>query len=340
MSSTSNESNAYNFWIDTDQALYYYIQFWIFLVLSLMNIPCSIATLYHHIVDQNGRHALHNYTTLITLPINLFYQLTNITFYLHFFRTYTSFSMSRTVRLIWGYIDWTFFAMQVLLFAWTTVERHILVFHNHLVSTKIKRFFLHYLPPIIIIVYCTIYYTLVIFAFGCENIDPDDHSSSIYPCAFQNERLYLYETIMNQIGPNFLIIISSLLFLIRIIRQKSRFNRQFRWRQHQKMIIHVLVVSLLYLIFGTPYSFVIFLYLAGMPTSIAGDFVKYSLFCLYYVLLLQSVVCAATLTGSLKQIQRFCRRKTTVHPMLRTLTSNKLDNTNALNRNDTSLRQT
>lgn len=323
MSDSANESTPFSFWIDTDQELYYYIQFWIFLILSLMNIPCSIAVIYHYITCRDQRYALHNYTTLIILLINLFYQFTDIVFYLHFFRTYEFLSNTHTFRLIWGYIDWTFFTVQVLLFAWSTIERHILIFHDRLVSTKVKRFFFHHLPLVSILLYCFIYYTVVIFASNCENIDPNDRSSSFYPCGFQNERLYLYETIGHQIGPNFLIVISSLCLLIRTVRQKRRFRQNFRWRQHRKMTIHILSVAILYLLFSTPYSFVIFLYLVGMSPSIAADFVKYSLFCLYYALLMHSVICVVSSSDLLKRIRRICRRSTTVHPMVRDDSLNK-----------------
>lgn len=312
MSSESNSTTPFTFWLDSDEHAYYYAQFWIFLVLSLLNIPCSIVVLHNYLSQADRRQALHNYVNLIILPINLFYQLTDIVFYLHYFRTFQLLSTDRTFRLIWGYIDWTFFGMQIILFAWATIERHILIFHDRSVATKVKRFLFHYFPPMFIVVYCLTFYTIVIFGSNCENIDPEDHSTSFYPCGFANYPVYLYETLVHQIAPNFIVVISSLILIIRVIRSKYRVHQQIRRRQHRRMTLQLLSISFLYLIFPTPYSCVVLLYLLGMPTWIGADFIKYNTFCIFYVLLLHPVVCAAALPNWRKKL---CRKRRAIAPM-------------------------
>jgi hypothetical protein len=66
--------------------------------------------------------------------------------------------------LIWTYIDYGFSNIQLILFAWTTIERHILIFYSKCVLTKTKRSFVHYLPIMSILIYSLGYYLNIFFA--------------------------------------------------------------------------------------------------------------------------------------------------------------------------------
>ena len=169
MSSVDNTSSDNTPLFDDDTQRFYFIQFWIFLLLDIPSIIVSLVALYYLLLDRHLRQALHNHIIIVLLAINLFYQFTDMTCFIHYFRTFLSFSPPPTFRLIWGYIDWTFYALQVILYAWITIERHILIFHDHLVSTRKKRIFVHYLPPVIISIYLLLYYTTVFFGAQCEN---------------------------------------------------------------------------------------------------------------------------------------------------------------------------
>ena len=46
----------------------------------------------------------------------------------------------------WVFVDYFFYSFQIALFAWATMERHILIFHDQYMSRVKKRFFVHYLP--------------------------------------------------------------------------------------------------------------------------------------------------------------------------------------------------
>ena len=276
-------------------AYFYSIQFWIFLIIFIVSVICGLILLVDYLLHRERRRALDNHVDIIILVINLVYQFTDILFFIYYFRTFQRISSARSFRLFWAYMDWTFFALQVILFAWATVERHILIFHDQLVATKRRRLLFHYLPPVIIVCYCIIYYTLVIFASNCENVDPDDPAPSLYPCGFvQNSALYLYETIVNQISCLVLIVISSLALLLRVVWHKYRVHQQVRWRRHRRMAIQLLSITLLYLLFPVPYFFITFLYLCGMPTAIGADFMRYSAYFPLYNLILYPIILAAS----------------------------------------------
>ena len=69
-------------------------------------------------------------------------------------RHYNSFSMFIPVCLMWWFIDYGFYGAVTVYLAWGSIERHILVFHSHqLLRTQRQRFFIHYLPLIILSIY-------------------------------------------------------------------------------------------------------------------------------------------------------------------------------------------
>ena len=298
--------------------------FWMLMVPFALNIPCSLLVLSTYLLNRNYRNELHNHHNLLILPINLFYQLSNIAFALHFFRTGQLVSTSIPFRTYWGFIDWTFLPMQFWLFAWATVERHILIFHSHLLAARIKRLFVHYLPLLLIPTYCIIYYSFVIFLSNCQNIDPSIATLSFYPCAYVNSgTLYLYEVIANQIAPVFLVVIASVILLIRVIWQKYRIHQEVRWRQHRRMTIQLSSISLLYLLFPAPYCSVVLLNLVGVSISGISSLIDTLAPVIYYVTLLHPVVCFFSMTELQKVVSRLSRGRRMINPLIATLPTHR-----------------
>lgn len=132
---SSDDNSSYNdiSLLDIKTQQFYTAQFWIFLFLLIPSMICSLFGLYH------------------------------------FLRAFQSFSPSPTLRFIIGYIDWTSSIVQTFLYSWIAIERHILIIHDHLLSSKTKRIFFHYIPPIAIILYCLLYYAIMFFGSSCEN---------------------------------------------------------------------------------------------------------------------------------------------------------------------------
>ena len=235
-------------------------------------------------------------------------------FYTFYFHNVHQRSLRQEFRLLWEFIDWSGLTLQLLLFAWISIERHILFSHDHLVATRIKRFFFHYLPPIVIIVYDLLYYTLVIFTPNCKNIDPDSPNPTFDPCAFQNEALHTSEAVVHQIAPIFIILIAGVIVLIRILWQKYCVHQQIQWRQHRRMAVQLLAVLFLSLTFPTLYVLVFLLNICGITQTSAVDITKDRLYLGDYALLLHPVVCVVTLPGLSKKMKTFFPLRMIIHP--------------------------
>ena len=63
----------------------------------------------------------------------------------------------------------------------------------------------------------------------------------------------LYDSFVNYTIPIILIVIFSVTFFLRFIKQKQRLKQAVTWRHCRKMIIQFLLISATYLIFDLPY---------------------------------------------------------------------------------------
>lgn len=146
--------------------------------------------------------------------------MADIFWIIHYYYFHFTLFPAPIFALIWVFIDFVFEMTQIMLFAWATIERHILIFHSGSVSTKKKRFFIHHLPITLIITYCMVYYGIIIFAPPCvytfSNIVLYGITSN--PCIYKTiPFIAKWDWIVNQIIPTFIIIIFSLALLIRVI---------------------------------------------------------------------------------------------------------------------------
>jgi hypothetical protein len=270
-------------------------QFWILLCLLILAGPSNMFALYYYLKSSELRRALTNHTTIILLVINLFYLATDMVWFTYYFHTGRCISSAYIFRLFWGYIDWGGFTVQLFLVTWATIERHILIFHDHLVATRMKRLLFHYAPPTFFIVYCGVYYALIIVLPGCQNVNMQAQLPSYTPCVFQNSALYMFDMTANQCIPDVIIATASVSLLVRIMSQKYRVHQQIRWRQHRRMVIQLLTVAFLYLALPTQVAFLIISNLLGWAVTVSAAHLQYSALCVYIVTLLYPIVCFASI---------------------------------------------
>ena len=123
-------------------------------------------------------------------------------------------------------------------------------------------------------------------------------------CALQGHATDVWETIVHQILPLFLVITSSITLLLRVLWQKHRVHQVIQWRRHRKLTIQLLSVSLLNLLFFFPNILIIIVYLAGLWKEKSHEIKKYTEFLSYFVTLLFSFVALASLPELRRKIQR------------------------------------
>jgi hypothetical protein len=134
----------------------------------------------------------------------------------------------------------------------------------------------------------------------------------------------MYDTIVHQIAPLFIIVIFTITLLVRILWQKYRMHRVVQWRKYRKMTVQLLSISFLYLIFYFPYAMLNLLSFFRSTIVIPVAAWDYTIFLSYFTYLLFPFVCACTLPNlrtKLRNLLRLPRRTAMVHPAQATVTA-------------------
>ena len=131
---------------ESDAHLPYSLQFWLLLCFDVPSLTYSLFIFYHYLFDSKRRRALHNHLILLII--------TDVSW------TLDSFRHSGRVRfpspsfcMIWWFFDYSLFISQTGILAWVSIERHLLIFRSHLMSTRRKRVLSHYLPAALLVLY-------------------------------------------------------------------------------------------------------------------------------------------------------------------------------------------
>ncbi len=273
---------------------------------------CSLFVLYHLLFDRALRNALNNHVIIILLFICLIAEVTFYPWMFYFYQHKDVWERSPMFCVIWGFLDWTLYVVHTMLFAWATIERHILIFHDGWVSTKKRRFCVHYCPLILLPLYLFIFYIVMYFFPNCENLLRPSYALCIYPCLYDTSIISMWDFVVDQLLPILTIIVFSSGLLVRVLWQRVRMRRTIHWRKHRKMTIQLLSISFLYLIILLPYAIVYIVRLSGLTSSLVIDFRTYTAYLSYFIVLLFPFVCAFSLPGLQKKMKNLfqLRRQT------------------------------
>ena len=272
------------------------MKFWLYLIFLIPSFLCSLFVVYHLLVYGRLRYNLYNHAILIVLVLGLIYEVTIYPWMLYYNHAEGVWERSLPFCTLWSFIDWGLYYTQTILFAWATIERHILIFHDRWVATRTKCFVIHYLPLIVLMLYCLIYYVVIDFFPPCENSYTNESMICVSLCLMHaHTPLHMWDTIAHQILPNVIIVTFSIALLVRIYWRKYRIGQSVQWRKHRKMTIQVLYISFLYLIFAFPMTLMNFLYLCSISRLFGADLMQYLLVLNYTMILLSPFACLLAL---------------------------------------------
>jgi hypothetical protein len=204
---------------------------------------------------------------------------------------------------------------------WTSIERSLLIFHGNLYTTAKHRLFFHYLPPIAIIVYMILFYTVAIFIYPCELQADFRQPLCGFPCYTTYANISLYDLIAHTLIPLcFGIMIDTSLVIRVIFRKRVGVQQQgAQLRKYRKMIVQLLVISSLYLACQIPFDAVVFLQLfITLPDLLAYIQIVYFYYLFWLLTLLLPLACMGCMSEVRNKIKTLftqrIRRNMTVGP--------------------------
>jgi hypothetical protein len=264
------------------------------LLLVLFDIPsltCAIFVLFNLLKNRLLRESLHNHVIIVLLFSVLPTHLIDIPFHIIYLSLGYVWPSNSVFCLFWSFISVGIFDTTEILMGYASIERHILVFHDQWLTNLKRRLYLHYIPLFTVLMYSLIFYTYVIFFPPCINNFDYTKVWCSYPCYYDNEKLSMYDTIVNTIFPTLVVFTCNLTLVLRVIFQKRRFVGRAQWKKYRRMVIQLLAVSSLLIIFNFPLIILILAHLCGLSSDVGIVFEQYSYFFTYFIPLLLPFVC-------------------------------------------------
>ncbi|CAF1667733.1 unnamed protein product, partial [Adineta ricciae] len=298
---------------DDGIAIPHVARYWIFLISNICSLLCAVFVLYHYLFDSTLRHGLHNHTLTIVLIICLIWELTDVPFQMYLFLYRVVWIQTPTFCIIWKILDAALYTSTAKLIGWASVERHILIFHENWITTRRRRFFIHYTPIILIVTYGVVLYSIITPMNYCKR--PFYYFVEMcgyYSCVYDSATFTLYEYATGGLLCSVLIGFGGGSLILRVVLQKRRLRRHVNWRKHRKMAIQLLSITALFYIFYLPPVVLSTAHQLGVPSYVGSDYTRNASFFANYIIFLFPFACLNTLPKlriRLKNMYRYILRK-------------------------------
>lgn len=298
------------------------LRFWVYLVPLIPSIICSVFLLYQLLSRRASRQAIHYHVIILMNAFGLLYEVTNIMWFMHFYLTGYILSATPAFCRIWVFVDSCVYVIIGMLMGWASVERHILIFHQGWVATRLGRILLHYLPLMFCWLYPTIFYGTIYFVLPCDvSFRYDSVVCGYYACISRNPSLAFWDSILNFVVQAVVIVVFSLALFVRVIYRRCQIHRRVEWRNHWKMASQLLSISVIYFVFLIPPMSLNTAYTLGLPWNSGLDFFRLSMYLVYFTVLLTPFVCVQQVPEVWAKAKKLvsCRSRRLVAPFSATI---------------------
>ena len=308
------------------------IKLGVFIPFHIPSVICHVFLIYHLIKIRQLREALHNHVILAFLAVNLVMTTIDLSMIYYFLVKGSLKDTDETFCVTWNFIDTFLTNLCTFLMLWSTLERHLLIFHDRqLFNKQFKRFIFHYMPMILLALYVFVFYFVqAFFPPTCSNAE-HFHFDEVF-CGrlcyvHANVRLSTFDLLFHRIFCSFLILFFCLTLFLRILRQKRDRNQIIRWRRHLKMTVQIASISALYLIGTVPAAVGELLHIFGSTQQETEESIvqeEIFLYLFYFISLIIPFICLMSLPEIYTKIAILRRlKRRSVHPTNATVNSTR-----------------
>jgi hypothetical protein len=285
------------------------VKFSVLLVLQIPALLLSFLIFFFFMKNRSMIKAPHISALLILLSVNFLQLSFTLPLNLHFFALGYVNPASPIFCTWWTFFEYTLYVTSEYLMATISIQRHMLIFNGHVLRIRWKRIVFHHLPIIFCLTYPMIFYIFAIILYPCDGTQWD-YTSNL--CGFAdcyllfNPVLGTFDWSANNGLPMLIDVLSNILLIARVVKQKRRQQRPVSWRQQRRMTTQLFCLSSLYIIAWGPCLIVGLVQILGFPTFLAEIQTDYFLTLIYVVCLFLPWVCLGLLPELLAWIKRLC----------------------------------
>ncbi len=291
---------------------------WLYIVPLIPSVIVAIFALYHLLIDRVLRRALNNHVFITLLSDVLIVCLTDIVWYIYYFRNGTVLISTPAFCIAWIMVDSALYVSVSILTAWASIERHILIFYPNWFGSRKKCFFFHYIPLAVCLLYPATFYIVNLIIIPCD-VPFNYHYTDCgrYSCISNISWLALWDSIGHYIMPVFTTVIFSVVLFVRVLYSRYRTRRRIDWRNYRKLTLQLLPISVLCIALQFPPMIMYAAYSAGLSWSTGSNYYYDASNFTYWVILFTPYACVVSLPDlrtKCRKVIFFWRRNRAVGP--------------------------
>lgn len=292
----------------------YYFTYIILLIVEIISIGCILIILSYFFNHWHSmmKKSLHNHVIFLLILVSLFYITFDLPFIINHYRLGYDYYRKPLFCFWWYWIDYTLVTMSLFLTATASIQRHILVFHSYALRIRRKRWFLHFIPLIVCVMYPSLFYFISICFYPCKTSFDNTDLSCPFPCYTDVGIISYADWIFHTICPLTIIVIANIMLICRVIysMKKIRQKRSRTWKKQKKLTLQLLAFSTLYIMGWSP-SVIISIIKAFFLTDLYVD--RPELYYInnssYFVCPLQPMICFLALPELMKYMKMKLKTK-------------------------------
>jgi hypothetical protein len=220
-------------------------KFVLMLVLEIPAIIFSIVIFVHFALNRQARSQLKNHGWLVLLIVNFFQLVIDLPMPMSYCYENSVWPTSSAYCVWWTWCEFSLNTIGLFLMAWISIERHVLIFHQHaILQVSWKKWAFHFAPIILCLIWTPIFYiAVVVISPYCTTVWDFNLVNCGIPCYFTASFLGQFDFIFNIAVPVMVIMLANLTLAIRVTYQKVSRYQTINWRRHRKMVLQLWIVS-------------------------------------------------------------------------------------------------
>ena len=240
------------------------VVFYVFLLLDIPSIACSLLLFMYFMSARDPRHQHHSNPTITYLLVGSFLvttvDLPLILPYLQNHYFIASMKNPNPFCVFWIMYDYGMYSLNLWLMALACLERYLLIFFKQIVvRNRKRRFVLYYLSVTIIALFVLLWYTYLVALYPCEQTQFD---LTQIVCGFPCYKIVGSPAIINMdwsladLLPVFLTILFIVMLILHVLYQRRKISKHLiqreTWKRTRKMFLQLLPIALIFLVFNMP----------------------------------------------------------------------------------------
>lgn len=254
--------------------------FYIYILLDIPATICNVGLLIHYFLYQRKQPAqcLFTFNIVCLLIVSMFVTGIDLPFIFIPQIQGTSYVGSlhnpQPFCIFFHCFDSTLYILELWLVSLASFERYLLIFYSNFTQkTKVRKYFFHYFPVILMVTFLIIFEFYLHVLFPCQNTEAYDpiRKSCNYPCFYQEASPQLLSSalIIGYTLPVFITIVFDLLLIAHVVYQKQhmlkmlqlnstnankRQQMQETWKRTKKLFIQFLPLTILFALTDMPWA--------------------------------------------------------------------------------------